>query len=593
MVTVLETKWSKYYGDYAFTPDIDVNKSAYGALKDTAGRHPDRVAVEYGRRKFTYGELISLIDRYASIFAAQGIGRGSNVMISCRRMPHQIISFFALNKIGASAIFVMRNARPEVFGKLGQTLKASHMIFSVDIFNKYKHLFMHTPIRQIILARSSDYSTSADVLNPNIWDLKKNESYDPGQDNAGGGPEVVFWTDLMNGEYPEAEEVSEPDNTAVYFMSGVAAGQVNIVKHSSRSLNSQAMISAFLLGKGVNRVFSFIRMDFSFGMCFAMYTTLVSGNTYLINTQRDLEFSGRDINNYRPDVVIGYPQMISSLIDSRRINTRTMSNIKTICSCGNIMTGSEYHRIKDFFSKKNLAPKIMRIYGITETASVYMFLPEDEIRPSALGIPVPGVRMKIINPDNNGEQMNGTLGVIAVNTPSGMSGYVDADDDTNTVLRRLNDGDIWVISGDLGTEGEDGMFYFGGTRRRLFDRGGMHVYPQLIEDEIRSVLGVDDCCAVPLERDGRTIVKVAVKPDSSILFNNDRLNELKDAIEIMCEMEMPEPMRPDEYEFMAYLPAEKYGRVDYEKIISMFKEEDDEQKDNQNIGSAAGTVDDV
>ena len=61
----------------------------------------------------------------------------------------------------------------------------------------------------------------------------------------------------------------------------------------------------------------------------------------------------------------------------------------------------------------------------------------------------------------------------------------------------------------------------------------------------------------------------------------------------MCEMEMPEPMRPDEYEFMAYLPTERYGRVDYEKIISMFKEEDDEQKDNQNSGSAAGTVDDV
>lgn len=572
----METKWSEYYGDYAYTPDIEVGKSVYEALKDVAERYPERTAVEYGRRKFSYRELLSLIDRYASILKAQGVEPGNNVMISCRRMPHQIIAFYAINKIGASSIFVMRNARPEVFGRLGQTLKASHMIFSVEIFNNYKHLFMHTPIRKIILARSSDYSTAADVLNPNMWDLKKNEYYDPEQDNVKGGPEIVFWSDLEGEDLPEVNVQADPDGTAVYFMSGVAAGSVNIVKHSSRSLNSQAKLSAFLLGKDQSRVFSFIRLDFSFGMCFGLHTTLLSGNTYLINTQRDLEFSGRDINNYKPDIIIGYPQMISSLIDSRRISTKAMSGIKVICSCGNIMPGSEYHRIQDFFEKKDLHPRITRLYGITETASVCMFLPDEEKRPFALGIPLPGVRMKIINPETNGEQPYGTTGVIAINTPSHMIEYVGSQDDTNTVKRKHPDGNIWIVSGDLGIEDEDGVFYFAGTRRRLFDRGGMHIYPQLIEDEIRSVLGVDDCCAVPLARDGGLVLKVAVQPDSEIMFNNDRLNALKDSIERMCEMEMPEPMRPDEYEFMAYLPIEKYGRVDYEAITKMFTEEENE-----------------
>ena len=589
----METKWSRYYGDYAYTPDINEGQTCYEALRDTANRYPERTALEYGRRKFTYGELLGLIDRYSAVFASQGIGPGSNIMISCRRMPHQIISFYALNKLGASVMFVMRNARPEVFGRVGGMLRASHMIFSVDIFNKYKQLFMHTPIRQIILARSSDYSASADVLNPNIRELRKNESYDPAEDNAQGGPEVVFWSELLKDDLPDADVKGKADDPAVYFMSGAAAGKMNIVMHSSRSLNSQAKISAFLLGKGVNRVFSFIRLDFSFGMCFAMHTTLVSGNTYLINTQRDLEFSGRDINNYKPDVIIGYPQMISSLIDSRKISTRSLSGIKVICSCGNTMPGVEYHRIRDIFEKKNLHPRITRLYGITETASVCMFLPQEEQRPSALGIPLPGVRMKIVNPDNNGEQMNGTAGVIAINTPSFMMGYLASSDDSNTVKRTMPDGTTWIMSGDIGTEDEDGMFYYSGTRRRLFDRGGMHVYPQLIEDEIRSVLGVGDCCAVPLERDSRTIIKVAVMPEADIMFNNDKLNNLKDQIEAMCEIEMPEPMRPDEYEFMAYLPTEKYGRVDYETIIKQFKEEENEQKDHQTAGGAADTLDDI
>ena len=46
-------------------------------------------------------------------------------------------------------------------------------------------------------------------------------------------------------------------------------------------------------------------------------------------------------------------------------------------------------------------------------------------------------------------------------------------------------------------------------------------------------------------------------------------------------MEMVEPMCPDEYEFMAYLPTGKYGRVDYEAITKMFKEEENEQEDRE------------
>ena len=580
----METKWSRYYGDDVFVPDINEGQSAYEAFRDTAQKYPERIAVEYGKRKFSYRELLAEVDRYASIFSVQGITAQDRVMISCRRMPHHIIAFYALNKIGAAVIFVMRNARPETFAKVGGALRASYMIMTAEVFPRYRMMLIHTPIKKIILTRSTDYASSTDFLNPNIVEQRRHEYYDTEQDKGQPGPEIIFWTDLWQGDLPEVNSQVSPDDTAVCFTSGVAAGDVNLTKLSSRALNAQAKLSSFLLGKEQRRVFSFIRLDFSFGTCFALHTTLLSGHTYLVNTQKDLEFSGHDINIYKPDILIGYPQMITALIDSRKISGRALSTVKTIYSCGNLMSGSDYHRTRDFFEKKHLQPKVIRLYGITETGSVCMYIPEHEFRPSVLGIPIPGVRMKIMNPENNGEQMYGEAGVIAINTPSHMSGYVDAVDDTNTVMRTLPDGSTWILSGDLGTEDEDGVFHYVGTRRRIFDRGGMHIYPQMIEDSIRAVYGVEECCAVPLERDGQTIIKVAVRPVSDFLFNNDRLNDLKDQIEKTCAMEMPEPMRPDEYEFVAYLPTEKYGRVDYESIINLFKEEENEQKDHENIG---------
>lgn len=576
----METKWSRYYGDYTFTPDLDENLSAYEAFREAALKYEDRIALEFGKRKFTYRELLAEIDSYASILAANGVYPGGKVMISCRRMPHQIIAFYAINKIGASVSFVMRNASPEVYQKLGVALKASHIIFTVEIYERYKEMFRHTPVSQIILAKSTDYSLNVDLLNPNMLDLRMHEKYDVEQDKDAPGPKIVLWKDLKKEGLPEVSRPLPPDEPAVYFTSGTAAGSVNIVKISSRSLNAQAKLSAFVLGKTHNRIFSFIRMDFSYGMCFALHTTLINGHTYLINTQKDLEFSAHDINIYKPDIIIGYPQMVTSLIDSGAINGRALRKIKAIYSCGNIMSGMDYYRICEFFEKHQLHPKIVRLYGITETCSVCMYLPQKEVRPSALGIPLPGVNMKIVDPNTNSEVSHGQTGVIAICTPSPMLGYVEADDDTDTVMRKIN-GKTWILTGDLGIEGDDGIFYYQGTRRRVFDRGGMHIYPQLIEDSIRNIIGVEDCCAVPMEDENGIRIKVAVKPEQDYLFNNDKLNDLKDTIERTCMMEMVEPMCPDEYEFMAYLPTGKYGRVDYEAISKMFKEEENEQEDRE------------
>ncbi len=577
--TLIENKWSKFYGGDVFTPDFDENKSVYEAFREAALKYADRTALEFGKRKFTYKELLDHIDRYAAVLAANEVRPGSRVMISCRRMPHQIIAFYALNKIGASVCFVMRNARPDVYQKLGFALKASHMIFTVEIFDRYKEMFRHTPIRMIILAKSTDYSLQSDLLNPNMWDLRMHEKFEPESIQGPYGPQVVMWKDLYREDLPDVSFPMDPDEPAVYFTSGVAAGNVNYVKISSRALNAQAKISAFTMGKDPKRVFSFIRMDFSYGLCFALHTTLLNGHTYLINTQKELEFSGHDINIYKPDIIIGYPQMITSLIDSKMIRGKALRGIKAIFSCGNIMTGLDYHRIRSFFNNYGLSPRIIRLYGITETCSVAMFIPDEELRPSVLGIPMPGVDIKIVNPDLDAEVTHGQTGVVAINTPSSMLGYIEADDDTNTVVRKIKGG-TWILTGDLGYEGEDGVFFYSGTRRRVFDRGGMHVYPQFIEDTIRNIIGVSNCCAVPLERDGEIMIKVAVMPEQEYLFNNDKLNELKDNIENTCRMELVEPMCPDEYVFMAYLPTEKYGRVDYEQIQKTFEEEENEQEDS-------------
>ena len=576
----METIWDNYYTDCPPAIEIDKDKTAYEAFRDTAKKYPERIALEYGKRKFTYEELLGLVDHYAQVLAFEGITYRDTAILSCRRMPHQIIAFYALNKIGCAVTFIMRSTGPDDFHKTGPILKASVMIFAVEIYDKFKHVLAHAPLKKIILAKSTDFAAPREIFNKNMREIKKTENFDPQPPKSDFGTEVVYWSDMGKGELPEVHNPVKADDTAVILMSGTASGSVRIVKFDSRAINAEASIASILLGEAPLRVFSFIRLDFSYGFMFALHTTLMSGNTYLINLQKDFEFTGYDIDRYKPDAIVGYPQMLTALVDSKNISTKALANIKKIYSCGNTMSGADYHKISSYFEKRHFAPEIIRLYGITETCSVCMCIPPNTMRPALLGVPLPGVRIKIINPENNSDCLNGTTGVIAIDTPAHMTCYADSEDDTLSVLRKLNDGRKWIVTGDIGTQDDEGLFYYGGTRRRVFDRGGMHIYPQFIEDSIRVLIGVSDCCAVPLTRNGETIIKVAVKPEPDYMFSNDKLNALKDEIDNMCQMEMPEPMCPDEYEFMAYLPTEKYGRVDHEKVIKMFEEEENEQKNS-------------
>ncbi len=396
----METIWDKYYTDCPPALDISPDKTAYEAFRDTAQKYPDRIALEYGKRKFTYEELLGLVDHYASVLASEGVTYRDNVILSCRRMPHQIIAFYALNKIGSAVTFIMRSTGSNDFNKTGPILRASVMIFAVEIYDKFKEVLAHAPIKKIILAKSTDFAGPGEIFNKNLREIKRNETFDLKIPQSDFGTKVCYWSELGQGELPEVHNPVKADDIAVILMSGTASGSVHIVKFDSRAINAEASISAFLLGQSPVRVFSFIRLDFSYGFCFALHTTLLAGNTYLINLQKDFEFTGYDIDRYRPDVIVGYPQMLTAFVDSKNVSTKALANIKTICSCGNTMSGAVYHKISSFFEKRRLTPAILRLYGITETCSVCMFIPPETLRPSLLGIPLPGVRVKIINPAN-------------------------------------------------------------------------------------------------------------------------------------------------------------------------------------------------
>jgi len=112
-------------------------------------------------------------------------------------------------------------------------------------------------------------------------------------------------------------------------------------------------------------------------------------------------------------------------------------------------------------------------YGLTETSPILTLNPVEAYRESSVGLPLPQVELKVLDPDDRG------IGELAVRGPMVMQGYYKNKEATDEIML----GDGWLNTGDVGYQDRDGYVYLTGRKRSLIvTGGGKNVFPEEIED---------------------------------------------------------------------------------------------------------------
>ncbi|HKP45238.1 MAG TPA: AMP-binding protein, partial [Pyrinomonadaceae bacterium] len=125
---------------------------------------------------------------------------------------------------------------------------------------------------------------------------------------------------------------------------------------------------------------------------------------------------------------------------------------------------------KDF---QGLGFTILEGYGLTEASPVLTVTrPENRMLTGSVGRPLPGVEVKIADPDANG------VGEVLARGPNVMLGYYSDEDATRTALVER-----WLYTGDLGRLDDDGnLFLVGRSKEIIVDTNGKNVYPDELEE---------------------------------------------------------------------------------------------------------------
>jgi long-chain acyl-CoA synthetase len=130
-------------------------------------------------------------------------------------------------------------------------------------------------------------------------------------------------------------------------------------------------------------------------------------------------------------------------------------------------------------------------YGLTETAPAVAFNPLARIRPGSVGVPLPGVEVRIVNAGADG------VGEIAIRGPNVMRGYYRQPEATAEVLQ-----DGWFLSGDLGYQTADGYLVITGRAKEVIVlSSGKNIYPEEIEEQYLKSAYIKEICLIPQTSD--------------------------------------------------------------------------------------------
>jgi long-chain acyl-CoA synthetase len=204
--------------------------------------------------------------------------------------------------------------------------------------------------------------------------------------------------------------------------------------------------------------------------------------------------------------------------------------------------------IKQFDTEFNVP--ILEGYGLSETSPVATFTRLDiERKPGSIGVPIPGVEVKLVNENGNTPNI-GETGEILIRGVNIMKNYWNKPKETEEAFTNG-----WFHSGDIGRQDEDGYYYIVDRVKDMIIRGGFNVYPREIEEVLMThpAVSLVTVIGIPDEEHGEEIKAFIVKKPNIETTENEIINWSKE--------KMASYKYPRYVEFKEALPMTATGKI--------------------------------
>lgn len=545
----------------------------FEAVEKIARQYPNNVALDFLGRKTTYKQLVQQVDACARAFSAIGVRENDNVTIAMPNCPQAIFCFYALNVIGAVANMIHPLSAEK---EIEHYLNASNSVTAITLdqfYNKFESIRQRTNVKNIVIASIKDQLERKVKIGYMLTEGRK-------QERIPKDAPVIRWSPFLllgKGVFYNYKANKGARDAAVILYSGGTTGTTKGIVLTNRNFNALGtqVIAANPIFDAGDRMLAAMPIFHGFGLGVCIHSMLSQGGRCILVPRFTPASYAKLIKKYKPNFIAGVPTLYEALLRMDVMKGVDLSHLKGVFSGGDSLSIELKKKLDAFLSEHKASIQVREGYGTTETVTACCLTPIKKYKEGSIGIPLPDVYMKIVEPGTDRELPFGEEGEILIAGPTVMKEYADNPEETAETLRRHEDGLTWVYTGDLGYMDEEGFIYFKGRMKRMIVSSGYNIYPAQIENildandyvQMSCVIGVDDPIKIKVLK-AFIVLKPGVPGTESV----------RESIMDYCRKHIAKYSMPRAIEFRDELPKTLVGKVAYRQL-----EEEERAKEKQSV----------
>jgi malonyl-CoA/methylmalonyl-CoA synthetase len=492
---------------------------------DVAG--PDRpfivsAAEDGGDRVLTYRDMLSLSARLAQVLVARGVQPGDRVAAQIDKSAEAIVLYLAALRAGA------------VWLPLNPAYTLQELAYFIT--DSEPRLLVCDPAH-------------ADTVGALAKRLGVGRVETLGSDGASGS--LLVAAARHGGAFEDAPR-GPADPAAILYTSGTTGRPKGaVLSHGNLEANAATLAELWRF-TAQDVLIHALPIFHTHGLFVATNVTLMAGSSMICLPRFDAD----QILGLMGRASVMMPTFYTRLLQHPGLTHEAAAGMRLFIS-GSAPLLEETHRA--WFDRTG--HHILERYGMTET-NLNSSNPYEGARiPGTVGQPLPGVDIRITDPQSGATLAPGQVGMIEICGPNVFSGYWRMPEKTADDFRQGG----YFISGDLGMFDERGYLHIVGRAKDLVISGGFNVYPKEVEAEIDALPGVLEAAVIgaphPDFGEGVTAI-VALRP-GAILSEGDVLAAL--------QTRLASYKRPKRVLFVADLPRNAMGKVQKAALREAYK----------------------
>jgi fatty-acyl-CoA synthase len=463
-------------------------------LEKWAKEEPNNDFMVYPDRglRLTYAEFNDRVNQMAKGFMEIGVTKGSHVGIWANNVPDWLTIMFATAKIGAVLVTVNTNYK---LAELEYIIKNADL-HTLCIIDGY---------------RDSDYVSMVFELVPELKNCQrghlksarfpelKNVVFVGPQKHRGmyNTPELMALGSQVDDKVLDdaAKTFDCHDVVNMQYTSGTTGFPKGVMLTHHNILNNGNQVGNNMHYTCKDRLLVCVPLFHCFGCVLAVCAAVTHGVSMVLVEDFDALRVLAGIQKEKCTAVYGVPTMFIAELHHPMFEMFDLSTLRTGIMAGALCPVETMKQVMEKMHCKD----IIIVYGLTETSpgmtTTRAFDPA-EIRATTVGVELPGVEVKIVNPETGEECGPEEHGEICCRGYNVMKGYYKNPEATALAI----DKDGWLHSGDLAMKTKDGFYKITGRIKDMIIRGGENVYPREIENfifnmpqvELVEVVGIPD-----------------------------------------------------------------------------------------------------